>query len=142
MKPILILIGTLCVALAACKKSNPEAPKIAEVNPTAPVLELTNERVINANTDQTILAIKNLKDRGNVLRSGNLYLQAESDSLTADSAVWLLEAALNYEFDDLIEHEKPLCYSIERDFESFNGKIAAGSLSDIFNTFATIFVCG
>lgn len=135
-KKFFLLTILTFVVILSCKKNDPQDPQIiSESNKVNKNLKKIFPSSYQLNPEQTTSIIKafKLKATENNLIQNRLI---DADSVSLDSSVWVLEAALNYDFDYVFDENyetsiDTIDISIALNDESF--KVHSDDLEDVYN---------
>ena len=96
-KQLIIASAALMFGTFACKKNETTPPLQNQGIETNPSTNEVVQKMYDIDTEHTTEIIKKFKSK--FLTSNNFRNTENSNSLALDSSIWLLEAALNYDFD-------------------------------------------
>ncbi len=137
-----ILVFTF-LALVMCKKD----AKISSLNSSQKEFNSTAffRRLAKLSQKEVVMAVKKFKAQVSVQRGASLRTaelpEITLDSLTLDSAIWLIETTLNYTFDRIgaIDTFPLICDSLtlSTPYNASSGYLQSDDIVDIYDSYAT-----
>ncbi len=127
-----LLLGTF-----ACKKNETTPhPQPQGLEASAPTNEV-KQKMYDLSPELITVAVRNFKGHNTSLHSSNQNINQRVTSVDvhADSSIWILEAALNFNFDKIPSGSETSCDSASYEINYVNNNVTAADLTNTYNYF-------